>query len=204
MIAVRTRPLRPAAPRSPGRRHRPLLGPMSCPRTPAVGWPTRRPPPHPNPTATQQRVAVGSHPRQRLAVGSRPFSVGPLRPAVESRRRQKRRALARRLCAVGPRSALLGGGDALSSRGDLPLGRVTTARRGRGRNGTNARSPSRMASRSRRSALSRHDEARLGVIPRPAAACARVVLSRRVAAIIFASSASNTPTATARASTRSG
>src|SRR6266545_3881010 len=51
---VRTRPLKPAAPQSRGRRHRPLLGPMSCPRRPAVGCPTTRPRCCWHPTAAQQ------------------------------------------------------------------------------------------------------------------------------------------------------
>src|SRR6266545_3187937 len=52
---VRTRPLRPAAPRSRGRRHRPFLGPMSCPRMPAVGCPTTRRRCCWHPTAAQQK-----------------------------------------------------------------------------------------------------------------------------------------------------
>src|SRR6266545_2466188 len=51
---VRTRPLRPAAPRSRGRRHRSFLGPMSCPRMPAVGCPTTRLHRCWRPTAAQQ------------------------------------------------------------------------------------------------------------------------------------------------------
>lgn len=100
---MRTPPLRPAVPRSPGHRHRPLLGLMSGPRKPSVGWPTRRPAPSRHRSAAQQLVAVGPRPRQPPAVRRRPSAVGSPRPAVGSYYLRERLAVGRRSGAVGRR-----------------------------------------------------------------------------------------------------